>query len=424
MMNYKIEDIQPENAFLIICLIFGIGFLLATPYFQVPDGPVHLLKSIQISEGQILPEKSNNFIGCYPPIPYIVPSIVLCIGNLLNFSLLNLIYYVKLANLLLYILIVYIAIKLTPLHKWVFFLLALMPMTLYEAASLSADSFTMAISFLLIAVFFKFSFDNEKKEVNMQDILILFFLGLMIVLSKQIYIILLLLFFCIPLYKFENRKKMFSIFLSISLPLFLILGVWNYLIQGVYVPISDQVSIQGQISFMLSNPTAIFIAFYKSISLNPLWYLTSFVGYFGWLDTPLPDLSIFIYLIVLILVSLFDKPLEKLRKSGSGKINDIKTGHKEVINLSINLNQKLIILITFFTTFMAIIGLEYIAWTSVGSAIIDGVQGRYFIPIAPLLFVLLYNKKIKLNKRGFNGIVIMFEVMILSISLWLIMNRF
>ena len=84
-------------------------------------------------------------------------------------------------------------------------------MTLYEAASLSADSFTIAISFLLIAIFFKLAFDDTKKEVNMNDILILFVLGLMIALSKQIYIVLLLLFFSIPLYKFENRKKMFLI---------------------------------------------------------------------------------------------------------------------------------------------------------------------------------------------------------------------
>ncbi len=72
------------------------------------------------------------------------------------------IYLARFANLLLYVLIVYSAIKLTPVHKWVFFLLALMPMTLYEAASLSADSFTIAVSFLLIALFLKFSFYYKK----------------------------------------------------------------------------------------------------------------------------------------------------------------------------------------------------------------------------------------------------------------------
>jgi len=41
-----------------------------------------------------------------------------------------------------------------------------------------------------------------------------------------------------------------------------------------------------------------------------------------------------------------------------------------------------------------IFAVEYIAWTSVGQNTIEGVQGRYFIPVASLFFLLFYNKKI------------------------------
>ena len=399
-------NVKPERVFLILCLIFGIGFLLATPIFQVPDEPDHLLKSIHISKGEILPEKSMVFVSSYPPVPYVASASVIFVGKLVNFHSLDMIiYFAKLANLLLYVLIVYSAIKLTPVHKWVFFLLALMPMTLYEAASLSADSFTIAISFLLIALFLKFSFDEEKNELNTLDILLLFFLGLMIALSKQIYIVLLLLFFSIPFYKFKNRRQMFSSFLVISIPLLLIIEGWGFVIQGAYVPVLPEISFHGQIFFMLLHPIAFIQALLHSFLHYAQYYLVSFVGTFGWmdnrLDTPLPSILVYIYLIVLILVSLIDN-------------NDF----------NIILKQKLVYLTTFSLSFLSIFVLEYIAWNVVGSNIIEGVYGRYFIPIAPLFFLLFYNKRFKFNSDKMGIAIILFSVSILSISLYLIIKRF
>lgn len=404
-MNCNIKEFQPEKAFLVLCLIFGIGFLLLTPPFQVPDEPEHLLKAFHLSEGQIIPGQSKVFLALYPPIPYIASALMMFIGKFFELSPLDLIHVGRLLNLLLYSLIVYNAIKLTPVHKWVFFLLALMPMTLYEAASLSADSFTISICFLLIALFFKFAFDQEKNEITRGNILIMFFLGLLIALSKQIYILLLLLFFSIPLYKFENRRKMLSIFLGISVPLFLIIEGWCFLVQGSYVPISEQVSVQGQFFFILSNPLAALYAFLNTIVQYSHYYIVSFVGTFGWidtgLDTPLPDILIYIYLVALILVSLLDNKY-----------------------FNVNLKQKLVSLTTLTILFASIFVAEYLAWNAVGNSIIKGIYGRYFIPIAPLFFLLFYSNRFKYGQSHLSLPVIVFSVSILLISLCMIIKRF
>lgn len=404
-MNCQIQDIKPERVFVIICLIFGIGFLVSTPPFQVPDEPEHLLKSVHLSEGQIIPEKSKVFATLYPPLPYIASASVIFIGKLFHFSPLDLLYPARLANLLIYTLIVYMAIRLTPVHKWVLLMLALMPMTLYEAASLSADSFTIAFSFLLIAVFFKFAFDDEKREINIRDIFILFILGLMIALSKQIYIILMLLFFSIPVFKFKNYKKMFFAFLSILVPLLLVIECWGFLVQGAFVPTSYQISIEGQILFILSNPIVFLQTFLNTLSQNTEYYLVSFVGTFGWLDTrldtPLPTTLIYIYVLVFFLVSLIDNN-----------------------NSNINLKQKLVSFTTFALSFISIFILEYIAWNDVGNYIIEGIYGRYFIPVMPLFFLLFYNKKFKLHSNKVNIMVMVFIIIILSISLFMIIKRF
>ena len=109
------------------------------------------------------------------------------------------------------------AIKLTPVHKWVLLILSLMPITLSQGGSLSADSFTIAISFLVIAIFLKFSFDYKKKDIKKKDIGILFILILMLALSKQTYFLLVFLFFLIPAAKFGSKKKMLLVFCCLFL---------------------------------------------------------------------------------------------------------------------------------------------------------------------------------------------------------------
>jgi uncharacterized membrane protein len=445
---------KPENVFLIIGLIFGVAFLFITPPFQVPDEAQHFYKSLYLSEGHILPEEDGNVYGLiipesafqlfskffdigvnpeikikpsnitslvnaplnndnknfnhmsyvsiisYSPIPYLASTFFILIGKLLNCSPIILMYLGRLANLFLYLLIVFYAIKNTPIQKWVFLLLALMPMTLYEAASLSADSFTIAISILTISMFFKLAFDPGKKTVNNRDISILLILAILIGLSKQIYLVLLLLFFVIPSHKFKNIKNRFMSFIFILLPVILIVCSWSLFTSGFYEPLSG-ISILGQISFMLSNPITFLQIFLNSLTNHNTWYLVSFVGYFGWLSTPLPSALVYLYIIFLLLTSLIDESI-----------------------VTITIKQKFISLATLIISLTSIFVLEYITWTQVGNGIIEGVQGRYFIPIAPLLFLLFYNDKIKINKKEFYWVIIMFLIITLLISLKIIIERF
>jgi uncharacterized membrane protein len=401
--------IKPEILFIILSIIFGMGFLLINPPFQVVDEPTHYYKSVDLSKGQIYFGKSTSFIHLYSPIPYIVPSFSIFIGKLFNFSNSVIFYLGRISNLIFFICITYLAIRLTPILKWVFLLLGLMPMSLYEAASFSSDGFNIAISFLLIALIFKFAFDDKKININQNDIIIILFIGILLALSKQVYILLLVLFFLIPSNKFENRRKMFINFFSIFLSCLLIVIGWNFLVKGIYVPISTQVSLQGQMLFILSHPITFLTVPLNTILKNFLYYLITFVGTFGWTDTglvsklvtPLPNILVYAYIIVLIFASLLD----------NAKIN-------------VNINQKFISLITFLLIFTSIFTLEYLLWTVVGNNKIDGVYGRYFIPIAPLFFLMLYNNQTKQNIRGKKLAIIIFVVIILSISTFMIFERF
>ena len=42
---------------------------------------------------------------------------------------------------------------------------------------------------------------------------------------------------------------------------------------------------------------------------------------------------------------------------------------------------------------------EYVQWTVVAEDVIDGIQGRYFIPIALMICIMVENKVLKLEKQ-------------------------
>ncbi|AEG17345.1 DUF2142 domain-containing protein [Methanobacterium paludis] len=455
-MIHRLRNIKPEKVFLIIALIYGLSFLMINPPFQAIDEQTHYFRASDISEGHMMPQRvngeslvtitegmasltskfpqdlsdypnkklrisdivsglslplNNNFkssanieifaIVAYPPVPYLASALGMDLGKLFNLSPLFLLYIGRLMNLILWLLLIYLAIKVTPVHKWVLLLLSLMPMTIFQGASLSADSFTIAISFLVIAIFLKFALDASKKVVTKKDIFILFTLVLMLTLSKPFYFLLIFLFFLIPSHKFGNRKKMFLIFSLIFLSIAVIEALWYLTTHGLYVPENSNTSIRGQMSFILSNP-----AVFPHVMEHTLWkysylYLTESVGHLGW-SIFLPQWLVYVYVVVLISVSLLDK--------------------NEIV---ISLKQKLVSLITLFAIVLMIFALEYIAWTPIGQSMVGGVQGRYFVPIAPLIFLLFYNKKIDYDvKNGLNVFIIIFILIILSFTLFKIITKF
>ncbi len=460
----KLKEMKPETAFLIIGLVYGLCFLIATPALQVPDEYEHFYRALYVSEGHVLPEKVGNMSGVYvpesvrlttseisnewfsfikdrddkiniapllnigfnsqnrvfedisriavitySPVPYIIPAFAIILGKLLNLSPIILIYLGRLANLLVWVFLTYLAIRIIPIHKWVLFMVALIPMTLFEAASLSADSLILGLSFLIVAIFFKYAFDENKKSINIKDTYILFILVLLLSLSKQIYFVLLLLIFLIPSEKFGGRKKMFYTAGFLLLAILLISGGWSLLVKDLYVPIVPQISISGQILYILGDPLRFPYALLKTFFYRGLSYQLLFVGNF-WLDIPLPIWWIGAYITSIVPIALLDKSRHLISKK-----------------------QKLISLSIFVIIFLLVCAFVYISWTVVGQNMIDGIQGRYFIPILPLLFLLLFKiKNFDSNKNkiflgiqnNLNVIIISYTVIFLLISILIFITSY
>ncbi|KAF5088916.1 hypothetical protein DSECCO2_31430 [anaerobic digester metagenome] len=153
--------------------------------------------------------------------------------------------------------------------------------------------------------------------------------------------------------------------------------LWTYLLKLLTPKTTATALGTNTLSSIITDPLNFGGIFLHTLSVYSKDYVISFVGSFGWLDTPLPyDLTL-VYLIVLVLVALLDKE-----------------------QLKMLLKQKIIAITGFIIPFSLILVNLYTSWTPLGANVISGAQGRYFIPIAPMLFLIFYNNRKKIVLKG------------------------
>jgi len=434
----------PEKIYVVLALVFGLLLVFITPPLQVPDEDQHIYRSYQLAEfnifqfdptvpaslvklsdtfgrmnfntfektsiDEILSQKKvelnpqNRLQPVVPRYisPYLPQALGMFIGKTLELSPVILLYMGRVFNLLFSVLLIYFAIRTAPFFKWIFFLLGLMPMTLYLCASLSKDGMVISLAFLLIALFFRFAYDQQKK-ISTKDLVILFAVSFLVATTRSIYTILIGMFLLIPVYRIGSLKKYTIIFMSLIITVFLAtqIGALKPLFQPKAAtstqptinlplstdalstptpnekfkgsdppPVPEGINFIEQKRFIMNNPIQYLGILFNSVFISKrAFYLDSFIGILGWLNKPLPKWHINIYLWILLITALL-------------------YSNKEI---KIGLTNKLIILAMFTTGVILIETGLYLIWTPVGQNYIEGVQGRYFIPYAPLFFLLLYN---------------------------------
>lgn len=449
---------SPEKVFLFLGILYGILFLLITPPFQVPDEPNHFYRAYQMSEGRLIAVKQNGIGGLLPkslsattevfnrlayhpenkqnvkdifslltpsldrkdeifthfpntalysPIPYLPQAFGIALGKIPHSSPLVLMYLGRIINLSVWIFLVYLAIKVTPICKWLFFLLALMPMSLFQAASLSPDSFTNGISFLLISVFLGTAYDNtEGPKINSVAI---FAVSLLLSLSKQAYFLMPLLFLLISVEKVGTKRKFYTIFfllflLDVGAILFwtLVADIYKdiYILYNSVIP---TLSAEKQTLYILSHPLEYCGTVAMTFIQNGILYMDSLVGQLGWFDTGLPEPFRISYIVMLFFAVLSES-------------------REDII---ISLKQRSIICVTLLLSILLVSTLAFIGWAPVGSKTIN-IQGRYFIPLSPLFFLLFYNRKISrnLHSSGAHLAIACYALFSLTYTAYVIIKRY
>lgn len=421
-----------ENLFLIVGLVFGTLFVFVNAPFHSNDEDLHFYRAYSTACGDFLPiqqaEETGNKVGqVYPKnlvevtrsyqglpfakgyrisvkdklnpsrqvalnpqdttfhmfpykhiscIPYIPATMGILFGKTIESNPVWLMWFARFFGMLAFIIIVYFAIKTTPIFKPVFFLTALTPMTLFQACSITYDTLSTATTFLLIAIFLKFAFDKDAK-IKTKDLIAIIIIALIHRYSKDGYFLIPFLFFMIPMEKIGSPAKAIGMGVFFILLYFIPEWTWQSIANSLNFRPGGQKPMQNDFRFdrnlnldyNLSNPGQ----FFHNIWINIMYWkedwLVGAFGKLGYSYTKLPTGLLVLHGLVLIFAAFI-----------SGE-RDIK----------VKLSQKALIFGVLFISFMMIIVGFYVGGSPIGAVKIFGMQGRYFIPFLPLIFLLLYN---------------------------------
>ncbi len=427
-----------RDAFIII-ICFGIFFSIITPVLDAPDETAHLSRAMYLAQGKfivsendsdlliskdydLLYEQSQKTIlendlnvhdssiqivesdglkatNAYAFVSYIPQALGIGFGRLVNLSVLWSFYLGRIINLLFYATMIALAVKITPVFKQFFFIAGTIPMAVYISASYNQDAFGIGIIFVATA-YFLYLLNKEKKSIKLSEILGYIGLCMLIVLTKFPFVLLVLLLVFIPVNKFNRSSTYLLVF-----PGILITAVFSLIWMKFYTAIPhpfvpEGVNMVEQIRFFIANPIINSQILARNLLEGTVDILMLFN--FGWLSYNSNGLAL-LYLFFLGAMTVFyprefiQKPLTRL---GSGLVI-------LAIYLAINLSM-------------------YLTWTPVGSSLIEGVQGRYFIGILPLiplalnigpLFKQLENNQIKLYRNITTFLPICFLSMALALTL-------
>ena len=274
-------------------------------------------------------------------------------------------YASRFASLISYLVLGWLSIRLIPVGKWIILVLALAPMALFQAATISPDAISNGIGFLFIAGSLK---TTEQKEIGWKELSVLLLLIALLFLAKLNLIPLVLLLFLIMPPRQFAQSRMYLFLLAGTLILFLLeVAGWNALAAARSSPLlANEANPAGQLMYILSYPLSFLITLVKDLFANGGIYLQGWIngyGYYYW--TPPLILSLF------FLFSLGAALWVGSRRE------------------QINRQYRLAFLLVFLAGYVATVVPLYLTFTPVGLDQVFGVQGRYFIPLAPLLVLAL-----------------------------------
>lgn len=331
----------------------------------------------------------------YPTTLYMVSSVGFLIGRIFNMNGIFAIYLARMLNFIVFLIAGYYSIKMIPFGKKILGIIMFFPMTLQQAVSVSADSILNSLSFLYIA--YTFYLYKLSKKIDIKQKIIYVIVSILISISKIAYVPLTAISALFLFSKKEDRKSRI-IFVGVTIIISVISALGWYKFSTCYPEVTshkiyieqNNVNATEQVKALIHNPGN-FIMALKQALLEGLYLDTTIGSNLGWLNIGVPNLVIYIFIMLLIIAPFLDENEIELKRSEKIWTNLIALG-----------------------TYMVVILAMYVTWTDVGSQVIKGVQGRYFIPIISLPLLTLCGKEKRISKSKYNNITISIIAIVLN----------
>jgi uncharacterized membrane protein len=351
-----------------------------------------------------------SFTGAtvYSPAAYIGPLLGVWVARVLSLDIGGTITAARIATLLLYVALVYGALRLIRNHriKWLIFTIALLPSSVFQASIVNVDSLALGESLAVFALLIRLWTKQKNTRANKWELATLAILTVCLPLTKLNYAFLLLPVLFLPRSLWKDKVQELTYKAAILVSSFAILVAWTISTKDIAGAISLYTGSQHnlidpprQLEYLLTHPLHAIGGIVGSFVLFGSGWTQGFFGILGWNYVFLPMLFIVALIVTLTLATLY--------------------GNETPLLKGINKTSRWVLMLAGALSLLSIIGVFYLTYTPVGAALVGGVQGRYFVPIAAFLFfgfTALLSIRLTMSNRMANTIFISIPVISLLSS--------
>jgi len=415
---------DPAAVFAVVALVVGGYLACVVPHFAGIDEPAHFYRSYQISTGRLLPlhPDGSAFSGaCIPsgvvrgvlrdrrtvaehntrlaglpagtvrratvddaprcpgdssrrfvtfstfgsPVPYAPQAAAMFVARSLGAGVYGMLLGSRLAELVVYVGLVWWAIRRATRSPWALCAVALIPVALFQASvSESHDALTIAISLLVVS--------SALRLVDVGDATTLrralgeaMLLTLLLAACKPGYVVLSACYL-LPLLGRANRREWWPL---VALPCVGVVAslVWNELVGGLWRTDADLFAVavdpDRQRSLLLHQPWHFVDAVARTV-VEQLDDWGKGLIVLGPSVAVWPLLAVVVFLVVLALVSVQSSP-----------------GEPDALSPL----QRVLLALVFIAGCLLVLGAQYVYWSAPGDDVVGGMQARFFVPLLVLV---------------------------------------
>jgi uncharacterized membrane protein len=348
-----------------------------------------------------------GLLSPYAPVAYLPAAAAVAAGRLLALGPLALLYLARLGNLAAALAVSWAAVRFAPAQRWLLALLALTPMAMFERSSAAADALTNALALLLVSCLLSLALRRSPpggdaagegvagaaaeapgspaggpawSAATARQAAWLLAGAFALAAAKGVYFLLDLLIFVVPPSVLGSARRTAALWAGGAAAAAAGAGLSWWVTRGYVAHGPPRPGLQPMMQLRQALGAPLRFAGLAAVDYlhHGLRYAAGFIGNFGWLDTPLPRPAMAIWGLLLLAAAL--------------------TGGDAGLALAVW--QRWVAAAVTAATMLLLSLSQYVLWTRLGADFVDGLQGRYFLPLAPAAALLFYNRRLAGRPAG------------------------
>ena len=334
--------------------------------------------------------EQNPFFG------YLPQAIGVFIAKLLDLNVIWILWLGRIGNLVFYAFLISLAIRKTPIFKMPLLAVACIPISIYQAASISIDSMIIGLGILAIA-YFMYMLKSEENSLDIKNIIVFTVICLVLGLCKLTYLAFIFLLLLVPRKNFKFSNVILSYLASIS-----VVGIIGVLWSRYSTPALmhswrsklNLVNASAQIDYFIHNLlfAGKFFTQIFTLDLGKMMYGVFNFFYASSLYHYSDSYYLIVAMILLFLIAILIFYPEKTKFSLKTRIGTL-----------------IVLLIVYVGTCF----IQLLTWAAVGFMNL-GINTRYFVPLFALFPIILNFKDFNWDKSKFDNYSIVFIIAFMS----------